>query len=161
MGDAIAIIVGQHLGAGDMKKAKEDDDRIIALAIMIAIAVALIIASTARLFPLLYNTNEAARDLASSLLVAQAFFTPQIAFLHTAYFTVRSGGRTVITFFFDSVFMWVVSVPIAFFISRYTDVHMVWMFCIVQMAEWIKCVIAFILLKRGTWMRNITDSRKS
>ena len=155
MGDAIAIIVGQHLGAGNLKKAREDDNRIIALAIFIAIGVAVIIAGASKYFPLLYNTNENARALATKLLLAQALFTPQIAFLHTTYFTLRSGGRTVITFLFDSFYMWVVCVPLAYYLSRHTGLSVTWLFCLLQMSEWIKCVIGFILVKNGAWMRNI------
>ena len=158
MGDAIAIIVGQHLGAGNLKKAREDDNRIIALAIFIAIGVALVIAGASKYFPLLYNTNENARALATQFLLAQAFFTPQIAFLHTTYFTLRSGGRTVITFLFDSFYMWVVCVPLAYCLSRYTNLYVIWIYCLLQMSDWIKCVIGFILVKNGSWMQNIVKN---
>jgi len=158
MGDAIAIIVGQHLGAGDMKRARDDDNKIIALAIFISVIVAIIIAISAPFFPRLYNTNEDTRRLAAQFLLAQAVFTPQIAFLHTSYFTVRAGGRTLITFLFDSFFMLCVNVPLAFVLSRFTDLHVIRIFALVQISDWIKCIIGFVLVKKGTWMRNITRS---
>ena len=65
----------------------------------------------APLFPMLYNTNDEARELAKYLIMITAFFMPQNAFLHATYFTLRSGGKTIITFLFDSVFIWCVSVP--------------------------------------------------
>ncbi len=155
MGDAVAIIVGQHLGAGDMERARDDDNKIIAFAVMIAVCVGIAIALTSPLFPRLYNTSDEVRSLATRLLLAQALFSPQIAFLHTAYFTVRAGGRTMVTFFFDSVFMWIVSVPLLYFLSRYTQIGVIMLFVFSQMAEWIKCFIGFILVKNGSWMRNI------
>lgn len=61
----------------------------------------------------------------------------------------------MITFIFDSVFMWCISVPTAYVISRYTDINAILMYAIVQAVEISKVIIGFILLKKGTWMRNI------
>ncbi len=155
MGDAIAILVGQHLGAERYEEARDEDNKIIAFAIAIATAVALVILATSPLFPQIYNTTPQARHIATHFLMAQALITPQIALLHTTYFTLRSGGKTIITFLFDSVFMWVVSVPIAFVLSRFTGLYVIWIFLFVQAADWIKCVIGVVLVKKGVWMHNI------
>ena len=157
MGDAIAIIIGQHLGAQDYDRAKDETNKIIAFSIFIATLVGIAIAATSHLFPMIYKTTPEAKQIAAQLLIAQAVFTPQIALLHTSYFTIRSGGRTVVTFLFDSVFMWVVSVPVAFLLSRYTNLYVVWIFVFLQMADWIKCVIGVVLVRKGVWMQNIVS----
>ena len=157
MGDAIAIIIGQHLGAKQYNKAKDETNKIIAFSIFIATLVGIAIASTSHLFPMIYNTTPEAKKIAAHFLIAQAIFTPQIALLHTSYFTLRSGGKTIITFLFDSAFMWVVSVPVAFILSRYTGIYVVWIFVILQMTEWIKCVIGIYLVRKGVWMNNIVS----
>ena len=157
MGDAIAIIIGQHLGAKEFDKAKAETKKIMAFSIFIATLVAVTVASTSHLFPMIYNTTDEAKKIAAQFLITQAIFTPQIALLHTSYFTLRSGGKTVITFLFDSVFMWVVSVPVAFVLSRFTNLYVIWIFAGVQMADWIKCAIGVILVRKGVWMNNIVS----
>lgn len=112
----------------------------------------------APLFPNLYNTNMEARELAKYFIIITAIFMPQNAFLHAAYFTLRSGGRTIITFFFDSVFIWVVSVSLAFVLSRFAALPVLGIYTIVQAADFIKCIIGFILVKKGVWLRNIVTS---
>lgn len=93
--------------------------------------------------------------------MVQAIFMPQNAFLHAAYFTLRSGGKTIVTFFFDSVFVWCVSVPIAYILSRYTGMYVVYILAMVQIGDWIKCLIGFILVKKGVWLQNIVaESQK-
>lgn len=57
-------------------------------------------------------------------------------------------GRTIITFFFDSVFIWVVSVSLAFVLSRFTALPVLGIYAIVQAADFIKCMIGFILVKK-------------
>lgn len=158
MGDAIAILIGQHLGAERYKQARDEDNKIIAFAVAVAAAVAVVLFATSGLFPKIYNTTPEVKHLATQFLMAQALITPQIALLHTTYFTLRSGGRTIVTFLFDSVFMWVVSVPIAFVLSRCTNLYVIWMFLIVQSADWIKCVIGVVLVKKGVWMHNIVKT---
>ncbi len=157
MGDAIAIIIGQHLGAGKYDKAKDETNKIIAFSIFIAVLVGVVVAATSHLFPMIYNTTPEAKKIAAHFLIASAVFAPQTALLHTTYFTLRSGGKTVITFLFDSAFMWVVCVPIAFLLSRFTDIYVVWIFVILQVTEWIKCVIGVRLVRKGVWMNNIVS----
>ncbi len=155
MGDAVAIIIGQLLGAGKMKQAKDEDNKIIAFSVFSAFIVGSIMFATAGLFPQIYNTSDEAKTIATQLIMVTAVTMPHVAFLHTAYFTMRSGGRTIITFLFDSVFMWVVSVPAAVLLTKFTDLYVVWVYLIVNMLDWIKCIVGFILLKKNVWMNNI------
>lgn len=156
-GDSVAIIVGQLLGAGKMKEARDTDNKMIAFSVISCTVMAVFMLLLAQFFPLLYNTSSDARALATYFIMLTAVFMPQNAFLHASYFTLRSGGRTVITFLFDSVFIWCVSVVIAFTLSRYTTLPVLAVYAFVQMGDWIKCVIGFILVKKGVWLQNIVS----
>lgn len=160
LGDSVAIVIGQLLGAGKMKEARDTDTKMIAFSVACCTGVAVIMLLIAPLFPRLYNTSEQSREIAEYFIMATAVFMPQNAFLHAAYFTLRSGGKTIITFLFDSVFVWCVSVPIAYVLSRYTTLYVVLIFCLVQMGDWIKCTIGFLLVKKGVWLQNIVAVRK-
>ena len=155
LGDSVAIIVGQLLGAGKMKEARDTDNKLIAFSVMCCTCVALVMFLMAPLFPRLYKINDEARMLAKYFIMVTAFFMPQNAFLHATYFTLRSGGKTIITFLFDSVFIWCVSVAIAFTLSRYTGLPVIAVYAMVQLGDIIKCVIGFILVKKGVWLQNI------
>lgn len=158
LGDSVAIIVGQLLGAGKMKEARDTDNKMIAFSVFCCTLVAGVMLSISPLFPKMYNTTGEVRKLATRFLMVQAIFMPQNAFLHAAYFTLRSGGKTVITFLFDSVFIWCVSVPIAYLLSRYTQINVVYILAMVQIGDWIKCIIGFLLVKKGVWMQNIVSA---
>ena len=101
---------------------------------------------TAPLFPEIYNTSDAVKLIARHLIMIYACVMPKDAFLHTSYFTIRAGGNTIITFLFDSVFMIVVSVPLAYFLSAYTTLGIGTVFALVHSADLIKCAIGFILI---------------
>ena len=155
LGDSVAIIVGQLLGAREMKKARDTDNKLIAFSVACCTMVALIMLLMAPIFPRLYNTNSDARQLAKEFIMVTAIFMPQNAFLHACYFTLRSGGKTIITFLFDSVFIWCVSVVIAFTFSHFTSLPVIAIFIMVQFGDTIKCLIGFILVKKGVWLQNI------
>ncbi|MCI8356646.1 MAG: MATE family efflux transporter [Lachnospiraceae bacterium] len=155
MGDAVAIIIGQLLGAGKMEEARDTDNKIIAFSVCCCIGVAVLMVCIAPLFPQIYNTTDEVKAVAVQFIIAQAIFMPQAAFMHATYFTLRSGGKTIVTFLFDSVFVWCVSVPVAYCLSRFTGMPVIAIFAMVQIADWIKCVIGFVLVKKGVWLQNI------
>lgn len=155
LGDSVAIIVGQLLGAGRMKEARDTDNKLIAFSVMCCAGVAAVMFFLSPLFPSLYNINDEARQLAQYFIMATAVFMPQNAFLHATYFTLRSGGKTIITFLFDSVFIWCVSVLLAYIFSHYTALPVVAVYVAVQLGDIIKCTIGFLLVKKGVWLQNI------
>lgn len=157
LGESVAIIVGQLLGAGKMDEARDTDNKMIAFSVFSCVLIAIVMLLLAQFFPLLYNTNDEAKKLATYFIMLTAVFMPQNAFLHASYFTLRSGGKTIITFLFDSVFIWCVSVVIAFSLSRFTALPVVAVYAFVQMGDWIKCVIGFVLVKKGIWLQNIVS----
>lgn len=157
LGDSVAIIVGQLLGAGKMEDARDADRKIISFSVMCCTAVAVVMLFVAPFFPKLYNTEEEVKALARSFIIVNAVAMPMYSFLHATYFTLRSGGKTIITFLFDSMFVWVVSVPTAFILSRYTHLPVVTIYIIIQASELIKCVIGFVLVKKGVWLNNIVS----
>lgn len=156
MGDAVAIVVGQLLGAGKMKQAKDTDTKLIAFSVVCSIGIAAVMFLIAPALTTLFKPEPQAKEIAEQLIRATAIFMPQNAFLHAAYFTLRSGGKTIVTFLFDSVFVWCISIPVAFMLSHYTAFAVIIVFSLVQMADWIKCIVGFILVKRGVWLNDIT-----
>lgn len=155
MGNAISILVGQKLGAGDIEGARDMDNKLMFFTAASHVAVGLLIVVCAPFVPLLYNTEPAVRTLATQLLTWQGLSLPLHAFLHGAYFTIRSGGKTVITFLFDSGYTWVVPVPLSFLLCRYTALPMAAIYAIVQFSDVIKLFVAVPLLKKGDWAQNL------
>ena len=154
-GVSIGIIVGRLLGAGELEEAKETDRKIIIISVVISCFVGLVMLAVSPFFPKLYKTNDIARHIATSLIMVQAVCIPLEAFKNATYFTLRSGGRTFLTFLFDGFFVIAVSFPIAYFMSRYTDASVVWILISVHIGDLVKAIFGFILVKKGVWVRNI------
>ncbi len=160
-GDAIAIVVGQHLGAGRFEEAKDTDTKLITFCVVLCIVLGAVLYMVAPLFPELYKTTDEVKALAARFLRVSALFMPVWAFMHASYFTLRSGGKTIITFLFDSVYLWVIAYPVAYVLSRYTGMSLIPMYACVQSIDIIKCIIGFILVKKGVWINNIVTAEKN
>ena len=155
MGNAVAIIVGQQLGSGDLERAKDTDRKLIAFSFVLSLVVGGILASLSGVIPLIYRTEDTVRGLAAQLLRVTALSMPIDCFAVTCYFTIRSGGKTLITFLFDSAYSWVVTIPIAFCLVHFTGLTIVSVFLIVRLSAVIKAVIGIILVRSGFWCQNI------
>ena len=156
-GNAIAIIVGQSLGAGQIEKAKDETRKIIFACVMLCVCVGTIMCFVAPLFPEIYNTEEVVKKIASSLLIVSAVAMPIHGLAHASYFTLRSGGKTFITFLFDSVFVWAISIPTAFLLTKFTGLDILPVYAIVQSLDLIKVIIGLFMLKSGIWINNLVS----
>ncbi|MBR6084386.1 MAG: MATE family efflux transporter [Spirochaetales bacterium] len=154
-GNSVGIMVGRLLGAGKLEEARETDRKIIIFSVFISSFVGLLMVAVSPFFPRIYNTTDAARAIAASLLLVQGISMPIEAFKNATYFTIRSGGRTFITFLFDGFSNIAVNYPIAFILSRFTSASVLWIFISVQIGGLVKCILGYILVKRGVWIRNI------
>lgn len=157
MGSSVGIIVGQLLGAGKMEEAKDTDRKLIFFSVASCVGIGLVMSIFAPFFPLLYNTTEEIRQLATKFIIIASMCMPLYAFMHATYFTLRSGGKTWITFFFDSVYVWIVNIPLAFVLARYTSLYIIFVYLACQLIDIIKCIIGFILVKKGVWLHNIIE----
>ncbi len=155
MGNSVGIIVGKLLGAGKMDEAVDTDRKLIAFSVFICLFVGAVLYVTAPLYPEIYNTTENARMIASQSIRIGAALMFVDAYKSATYFTLRSGGRTWITFFFDSCFVWVVNVPLAFVLSRFSNLSSVQIFLVICLSDFIKVIVGTVLVKKRVWLRNI------
>jgi Na+-driven multidrug efflux pump len=156
MGNAVAIMVGQHLGRGDKQGARDTDTKLIFLDVICHIVLGAILAMLSGVIPNWFAVTDEAKRLASQTLIIAGAGLPIHAFLHATYFTIRSGGKTFITFLFDSVYTWCVPAVLAFVLSRYTQVDVVVMYFAIQFIDVIKLMIGLMMLRSDFWANDIT-----
>lgn len=155
MGSAVAIMVGQQLGASEFERAKDTAVKVIVFSVLSTLVTGLLMVALSGVFPRMYNTTEEVRDMAGSMIRICAYFTPLQAFLHATYFTIRSGGRTVITFLFDSGFSWCVGIPFIYCLVHFTGLPILVLYCLHYSLDLIKSIVGYILLQKGIWIQNI------
>lgn len=157
MGEAVGIMMGHILGSGELDTAKQKANTMRWFTVICGVFFAAVMAGISPFFPMLYNTTDRIRVLASGFILIAACAMPFVAYTHASYFIIRSGGNTLITVLFDSIYTWAIAVTAAFFMSRFTTLSVTWMLAIVNGLEVIKCLVAFFFVRSGIWIRNLTS----
>ncbi len=159
LGACIGIIVGAELGANKLKEARSTDDKLRFFSVISTIILAAAIIPLAPLFPKLYKTSDAVKDLSTFMIIIQAIAMPLWSYTHACYFTLRSGGKTGLTFLFDFVFTWVLVIPCAFILAHFTEMDIHPMFTIITFAEIIKVFLGYFMVRSDIWISNLVDEK--
>ncbi len=157
VGSCIAIIVGQQLGAGKTKEAKQSAMWLIVMTCAVSAVFAVLFAVSANFIPLIYNTTDAVRLMATRFMIIAAIFMPFDAVAFATYFTIRSGGSVIITMIFDCGFVCLVNLPVAFVLAHYTGISIYWLFAIIHSLNIVKSALSLVLVAKGKWIKNLTE----
>ncbi len=157
LGNAVGILVGQTLGASRYDDAKKEAFSLMWFTGGVSAILTIILIAISGVFPNAYDTTDIVKDYAKNFIIITALFFPVQGFLNSLYFTLRSGGKTMVTFLFDSVFTWVCCVPVAFVLCNFTALPTLTIYAIVQALDFIKVTIGYILIRKGVWISNIVD----
>ncbi len=157
-GDSISIIVGGLLGAGKIKEAKETDTKLIGFSFIVSVGVGIIMVLTSPYYPRIYNAVDIAKQLATYFIICQGIYMPLNSIINSCYFTLRCGGKTLITFLFDSVYMLCICVTFTFILAKFTSLSIVTVYALSLAIEVFKAIIGSILVKKGVWAHNLVTN---
>ena len=156
MGNAVGIIMGQMLGANRSEPEVRDYNRkLMATSVLSCLIFGGLMAAFSGLFPRIYNTTDDVRSLATRLILISAALMPFNAYTNACYFTLRSGGQTLITFLFDSCYVWTICVPLAFVLSRFTALPILPLYAICHCMDILKCAVGAFMVRQGKWIQNL------
>ena len=144
LGACISIVV--------LEEAKDADNKMIVFSVGCCTVMAILMLACGGLFPKIYNVAPEIRALATRFIAVAAIWMPFCSFSHCSYFTLRSGGKTLVTFLFDSVFTWAVMAPLAFVLAHYTPLGIVPLYFIVCGTELIKNIMGYFMVKSNVWL---------
>ena len=82
---------------------------------------------------------------------------PVISIYYSSYFTMRAGGKTILTFLFDSVYSFVFTFMSALLLTRLTSLDILTIYILVQCVDIPKAILGLVLVKKGVWVHNIVN----
>lgn len=157
LGLTIGIMLGQMLGAQRPAEEIRDTNRkLTTLAVLAGVVFGGVLAALSLPFPKLYKASHEVRLLATQLMLVMAVTKPMDTYMFAAYYTLRSGGKTWTTFFYDGGALWMVTAPLIFLLSHYTNIGMVPLYIMSFVPNLLKCFVAYFLIRRDSWIQNLT-----
>lgn len=153
----ISVMVGNALGANQIHEAKDNIKKLYTLGVLISLLFGVIMICLSPLIPQMFvNVSADQKQLATYLIIVYASFLWAFSLSTGVYMTLRAGGKSLMTFLLDSGTMWGVIVPLAWILASYTSLPLVGIYIAVQSVDIIKSAVGLMLVRRGTWIRNLT-----
>ena len=152
---AVAVMVGNTLGKGDLQEAKDNSKKLIAFSVFIAIIAGAVLFILSFFILDLYDVAEVTKRTAAFNIRVNALFIPVYSFNVALYFTLRAGGDTKSTIMIDAGYMWVVPVPIALALAYYTNLPVTLMFLLVQSLDIPKMAFGLARYRKEHWVKNL------
>lgn len=158
MASAVSVMIGTELGANRFKEAWQNTKYLLSLVCAIA-ALCMVIASIgAYTLPLVFNVGADLRWLATKLTLIYALFYLPNALYAFAFYCLRAGGDTRNATLLDSVFMWLLPVPVALLMGvlGVGKINLITALFVVQLLMNSKFLLALWVVKKKKWLQNIT-----
>ena len=153
---AAVVILGNEMGADNLKKAKVYGSYTWILTIIVSISVSILIVLLRVPFVRLYNVSD---DLMSDIKLCLLVFAIFLPFKAVATVNLvgilRSGGDTLFCLFMDLSGVWLIGVPMAFIGGLYFKLPIYIVYGMVLSAEIYKTVLGYIRYKQGKWLKNL------
>ena len=155
IGISLGIIVGSILGRGDNDEAVDTDRKMIFLSFCTSCVIGALSFIFAPLIANIYNTSPEVKLLASFFIRTVSVYMPMEAVINASYFTIRCGGKTLITFLFDSVYNWCVVIPTALITVNLLPVSVEICYIIICGISIIKLAVGLILVRKKIWINRL------
>lgn len=157
LGNGGSVLIGKKIGEGQEQTARDYASRLTLFAPLLAIGVALFIIPISWTLPLFFNVSENVFVIISGMIIILACSYPFRAFNMSMIIGVcRAGGDTVYSVFYDIIFTWLVTLPLAAAASFIFGLPAWVVYLCVASEDPLKMIFGIARLRSGKWLHNVT-----
>ena len=154
---ATAVILGNELGAGKLKRAEKYATQFFILQFIAMLVAAAIVLAIRWPIISLYNIRpEVANDVNLCILVFVAYMPSKMFNYINIVGVLRSGGDTKMCLFLDTSGVWCFGVPLAFLGALVWRLPIYTVYALVMVEEIYKTVAGYIRYRQKKWLKNLT-----
>ena len=160
LGHACSVTLGNHIGAGEIERAKADSKRYRELTVLLGLVLGTLIIGIGLFLPSLYNVTDEVRRLATGTIIAMGSVSWLIGLNFTVVVgTLRGGGDTLAAAIIDLFPIFLIQMPLLALLGLYFKLPLYFAYLAVIPAEATRLLVAMLRIKRGKWLRNVTTAR--
>ena len=156
-GRAITSFVGQNIGSKNFERVKQGVKVTLLQSGSISIILTLLIIFSGNHLIRLFNTDEEVIRIGKQYLVIVSSFYILFATMFVYLGALRGAGDTLIPMFMTFFSLWVIRIPIAYFLSKEIGKNGIWWS--LPIAWFIGLILAYIYFQTGNWkFKGIVDN---
>lgn len=153
---AVGVLLGKTMGHGDLHQAREEKDWLLMAAIMLGMIMSAVGMLTVLLIPLVFGSlSYSAQAICTEMVFGIALFMPVMVYVNAQYAVSRAGGDTISVLCVDCLTTVLLIGIGILFTTKYTQLGPVAMYMICRCVDFIRIIVAGVLLKKERWLRNL------
>lgn len=157
LGAATAVILGNALGAGELKTAERYAKNAQTVQFLLSAVMMVLCIALRWKFIGLYSVSDKVAYDVSACLIAFSLFMPFKMYNYVNIVGVlRSGGDTKFCLFLDCAGVWCIGIPLAFLGGLFFRLPIYVVYTLVMTEEIFKFVLGYLRYRKKKWIRNLT-----
>lgn len=153
---ATAVILGNILGAGDLKRADEYAKNFILLQFLFSLGAMAVCTGSRELLIGMFAVSGQVADFVRGCFTAFTLYIPAKNFNYVNIVGIlRSGGDTKAALFLDTTGVWLIGIPLAFLGGMVLKLPIYYVYAMVMAEEVYKLVLGFIRYRQKKWLKKI------
>jgi putative MATE family efflux protein len=155
MATAVSIIIGNSLGESQFDKAYQDSKLLIKFGSLIGLCLGIIMLVLSFFITMIYHVSPETLQKARLTICVYTCFSWLYYLNGCLFFVLRAGGDTKGALIMDSLYTWVIAIPIALLATN-LHLYMPLFFFSMQFVDLIKLWIANHRYQKKNWLVNLT-----
>ena len=156
LGGASAVVIGNTIGEGDIRRAKREGNTYILLSFLFGLVMLVPLILLEESYIGLYSVGEETQELVQMMLKTLYFMLPVQAIAYvTSKGILRGGGDTRFLLLADSSLIWLVSIPLGALAAFVWHLSPFWVFLFIKIEYPLKGIVCFIRYCTGKWIKEI------
>lgn len=151
-----AVIIGNTLGEGKKEQVQDQGYAFLGVGLALGVLAAALILVISKPVILIYHLSDTTAEILAQLLLASAFI---VIFQSTSNIltkgVLRGGGDTKILMIADSIFLWLVSVPLGYLFGLKLGLAPFWIYMALKVDNFCKMFWSVHRLGSGKWIKKI------
>lgn len=152
-----SVIIGKTVGGGDLALVKTYAKRLQKLFLGIGILSAGLLFFLRVPFLSLYDLQPETMEMTNTFLLIFCVVVMGMSYqMPTNNGIIRGGGNAMFVVKMDLISIWLIVIPVSFFMAFVVEASSVVVFCCLNADQIFKCIPAFLKANYGNWIRRLT-----
>lgn len=152
-----SVIIGKTVGSGDFALVKTYAKRLQKLFLGIGIVSAVLLFFLRAPFLSLYDLQPETMEMTNTFLLIFCVVVLGMSYqMPTNNGIIRGGGNAMFVVKMDLISIWMIVIPLSFFMAFVVKASPVVVFCCLNADQIFKCIPAFLEANYGNWIRRLT-----
>lgn len=157
-GNGISVLIGKKIGERKSDDAQRYAAKVLFFIPIVAVFVGAALIPISHLVPFIFNVERIVLATVKQLFIVLACCYPLKACnLCILIGLIRAGGDTRFGMICDTFIMWLIAIPLAFFVSTHTALPPWFVYMCLFSEEPLKLLLGVWRIRSGKWLHSVTD----